>query len=1061
MKHLSIGFILGFLLVAVLGSISAEISMASERVHPYLYITASDVERAKSNIERYTWARKVFDTIISEADKWASLSDAELRERVPPPGSIYAYGFSSCPECHVSWPWWGAGGICDFSRPLKVKCPSCERIFPDERHPDNGEGWVDNNGKSYYFIGIYNSFAIQAITLRALDVLSNAYILTKDERYAHAASVLLDRIAEAYPTCTIGSIDYPGAPGGRFERTQYQVARVLVHFARYFDLLYDSPAMDAPSATGKASIRKAVEENVLRNGADYCLEQSKTGLYGLTNGQADFTRGVLAVGLVLGDDNYTNWALKGPQNVWNFLENNLDRDGQYFETSTGYADHALNLYIDMAEMLVNYRSPEYPEGINLYEHPKLSKALAYSELDMMCAGHKPRFGDSLPDVVKLEGDSKTFEPLSFMRVEYLYRRASSQKAKEEWAKLLNKMSNGDVEAARASLPNKTWLLFHAEPAPKVNVETSQPQRSNLLDGKGIAILRAGDGPKGSAVLLRYGPSVCHGHLDDLNVNFFALGRELTYDLGYVLGSAHVQKGWAHQTASHNLVVVNERSQMLEGLTGGSPHLFAEGNAIRMVEASAENSYKSEGVSLYRRTLALVGTNSECSYLADIFRVRGGDSHDLFWHAVGEKLTVEGAELSNLDSEGSLAGKEYDWGRRVGPDGDIIGVSGAKPYWNPPPGNGYGFLYDIRHGPIGKSCSASWVIDSKSQDMLKIYLAPPPGSEIVTATAPGVLPKFPKALFAIVRRKGDDLSSAFASVLQPYSGLNPGIDVERMAVKDDDGLPVGLHVDINNDIRDYILSSVNPAKEYEFSTNGEIVRLKGRFAFVRTKHGKLCEALLIGGTHVSVSGITITTGISEYWGRINSVDYENCQIETTRELPTDGSLVGQIIYIGRRDYNHKSAYRIKSVTRKGGRFIIQLDTDTLVLGKGFTSPDDEPGMHEVHNIVPLEKSASCIRTDTGYFRGKLIKGEDGRSSRIINVLAAGGKRTILVPDASVFSKGKSLVIYDIQDGDIFEIPSFVHIVRENKNLQAKCNTPAQVHIDAKDFPLDIGTFTFNL
>lgn len=647
-----------------------------------------------------------------------------------------------------------------------VKCPSCGKIFPDEKHPDDGNGWVDENGKRYYFIATYNSFAIQAITLSALDVLSNAYILIGDEKYAHAASVLFDKIAEAYPTCTVGSIDYPGAPGGRFERTQYQVARVLVHFARYYDLLYNSPSMDAPSITGKATIKKAVEENVLRNGADYCLEQSKTGRYGLTNGQADFTRGVLVVGIVLDDKNYIDWALNGPQGVWNFLENNLDRDGQYYETSLGYASHALNLYVDMAEMLANYRSADYPQGINLYSHPKLSRALGYSNWDMICAGHMPRFGDWSPDISKLE-DSKSFDPITFMWVEHLYRRNSLGKSNEEWARLLNELSGGDIEAARASFPNNNWLLFHAEPVPSLPAKPSNKRQSKLLDGKGVAILRADDGPEGRAVLIRYGPSVCHGHLDDLNINFYALGRELTYDLGYVLGSAHVQKGWAHQTASHNLVVVNERPQMLAGPTGGSAHLFAEENTIRMVEVSADASYESEGVSLYRRTLALIESHKGCSYLADIFRVRGGNTHDLFWHAIGERLTIEGAELGELENEGSLAGKEYDWGRRIGPDGDIIGVKDAKPYWNPPPGNGYGFLYDIRRGQIKQSCSANWVVDPKDGDVLKIDIAPPPGCEIITATAPGILPKYPKPLFTIIRRKGHELSSAFVSVLQPF------------------------------------------------------------------------------------------------------------------------------------------------------------------------------------------------------------------------------------------------------------------------------------------------------
>lgn len=283
----------------------------------------------------------------------------------------------------------------------------------------------------------------------------------------------------------------------------------------------------------------------------------------------------------------------------------------------------------------------------------------------------------------------------------------------------------------------------------------------------------------------------------------------------------------------------------------------------------------------------------------------------------------------------------------------------------------------------------------------------------------------------------------------------------MQDSESEGLPVGLCVYLKNDKRDYILSSVDPKRTYEFTCDGDIVKLQGRFAFIRTNQDGMHEALLLGGTLVSAGGITINADRSGYWGRIDSVDYSKCRIETTRELPTDGSLIGQIVYISRREYSHKSAYRIRSVVREGGRFVIQLDADTLILGKGFTSTDAEPGMHEVHNVIPLEKSTSCMSLDTGYFRGKLIQGENGGHSRIINVLAAGGKRTILVPDAYVFKKGESLTIYDIQDGDTFEIPALVHIMRSQTNLRINSNTPAKIDLGAENFSTSTGTFTFNL
>ena len=95
----------------------------------------------------------------------------------------------------------------------------------------------------------------------------------------------------------------------------------------------------------------------------------------------------------------------------------------------------------------------------------------------------------------------------------------------------------------------------------------------------------------------------HGHLDDLNLNYFGLGFELTYDLGYGLGSTHTQVGWAKQTASHQLVLVDETRQLADAAkddTGGSLHLLASMPGMQVVNADANYVYRSRGVETYRR-----------------------------------------------------------------------------------------------------------------------------------------------------------------------------------------------------------------------------------------------------------------------------------------------------------------------------------------------------------------------------------------------------------------------------------------------------------------------------
>lgn len=1038
-------------------------TMAAEPIHPRLYLTPQDIQRGKLNIERFDWARQTFEEIKAEADKWAAMSEDSLREILPPAGAKFAYGFTSCPACGASWAWWGASGVCDLARPGTVKCPTCERIFPDEEHPDQGDGWLDEkSGRRYWFAATYNSYVARSLTLSALNNLSNAYALTGKEEYARTAAVIFDALAEIYPTCTVGSIDYPNAPGGRLERTLYQVARVLVLLANYYDLIYDSPSLDAHSQAGEPTIRASIEERILRDGAAYCYKEGSTGRYGLTNGEADYVRGVLAVGLLLDIESYVDWALEGPYSVFNFLENNLLRDGQYFETSVGYSQHALNLYMDMAEMLANHSSAKYPSGVNLYRHPKLSPALVQGNLDLVCAGHLPRFGDWAPDLGRCESPDPYVLGAVGIAAERMYRRANSAEERKHWADVLNRICAGKIDERRAGMPpaHRKWLLYHAEPVP------SQPRagdlesgESVLLDGAGIAILRSGSGPKGRAAVVRYGPSVCHGHRDDLNLNFFALGRELTYDLGYSLGSAHVQTGWSRQTASHNLVVVNEKSQMAVGPTGGSAHLFADSARLKLAELSSEPSYESENVTLYRRTLALVDSDPGCSYLVDIFRVAGGHMHDLIWHAFGDDLAVDGVKLGEVQEVGSLAGREYDWGRELGPDGDITGQADKGPYWTAPPQNGYGFLYDVQRGRIVRDFTLTWTVDTEGA--LAISVLPPPESELIVAKGPGILPSYPVANYAIVRREGADLESTYASILQPHAGKNPVQKIERLAAEQITGSPVGLRIGVTGGRVDYVLSALDSGSYHTFRLHHDQAELRGRFAFCSFEQGALTHALLTGTSHFAARDATIDVERASYWGTVEEVDYENCRIVVNRELPADGSLVGTGIYIGRPEYSRKSYYKVASVTRLDGRCIVSLDTETLILGRGYVNADAEPGTHLVANVVPLEMSCSCQRGDTGYFKGKLMEASDATRAPIVNVSASGGKKTILVSDASQFKKGQHLTIYDLQAGDTFEIPTVIAIDRTAQSLAIKATSAGKIELEGRKYSFDRGISSIRL
>lgn len=993
--------------------------------HPHLYHTKEDVQRARLNAQRFAWAKAYFETVRASADRWAAKSDEELRALVPPPGARFAYGFSGCPECGANWPWWGANGVASFDRPGKATCPSCKRVFPDADHPDDGDGWKNpKDGKTYYFVGCYNSFAAQQVTLTILRDLAIAYAVTEDSKYSRAAATLYDALADTYPTATEGSADYPSDPNyGRLERPQYQVARVLVLLANYLDLLYESPEFAAPSRSGKGSVREHIEDSVVRDGGKFNYDEAMKGYMGLTNGQADYVRGALAAGIMLGVKDWIDCGVSGPWRLESFLENCLDRDGHYYETSVGYTDHAISLYLDMAEMLANIRTPEHPCGVNYYEHPRLRQTLFQAGIDWDCFGHSPRFGDWAPDFSVVKTDQR-FQSLPFIHSEVLAARAKDCEDRQRWIAARDWLCEGKAEARRGEVSDhwKQWLLFHAEPVEQQTVSGTSSRNTGdgafepraVLGGKGVAVLRSGRGQTGRAALLRYGPSNTHGHLDDLNVNFYALGRELTYDLGYGLGSAHVQTGWSKHTASHNCVVVNERSQLKAPGTGGSAYFHVDAAPVRAFEASSEASYASEEVSTYRRTVALVDLPAGQSYLLDIFRVAGGRQHDLPWHFLGELGEVRGAELGPVQEQGSLAGPDIEWGTKVGAAGDLVGCGDQRPYWNPPPGNGYGFLYNVRRcETLPYGCVATWMIDEAASEGLALHLLPDPGTELVTAKAPGILPNFHKPDYVILRRGGENLSSAFVSVLEPYRG-DPSIRyVHRLSC--DSKRAVGVHVESTAGT-DLIISSDGSGPVTFGAPCGQKLTFDGQFGFLRIGDGKLVRLVMIGGTKLKYGAREITAPTPGYSGTVTSVDEERWSV--TLDKPAPPECAGQLAYIDGEGYSHNSPYRIASVNDR----TLVLDAG-FVLGRGRVGDEAPKTPDAVANLVPFPKAKTSSWIASGYYKGKrVVNDRTGKSTTIVDVDK--GLYAVHVQDASIFRPGDDVTIHDVRDGDRVWIPSVV-------------------------------------
>jgi len=138
----------------------AEIVSGSGKAEPTVY-TYEMRQNALKNIKEYDWAKSLQKSAVSKADKFVDKYDA-LYELMPGEGLPRSYTFStrnaptnntattiamrySCPYCgkdsrknHGSYAW----GVSPLSRPWKIQCPDCKRLFPS------------NDFESFYKLGV-------------------------------------------------------------------------------------------------------------------------------------------------------------------------------------------------------------------------------------------------------------------------------------------------------------------------------------------------------------------------------------------------------------------------------------------------------------------------------------------------------------------------------------------------------------------------------------------------------------------------------------------------------------------------------------------------------------------------------------------------------------------------------------------------------------------------------------------------------------------------------------------------------------------------------------------
>jgi len=837
------------------------------------FFPAELVARARANARDHAWAREIRDSLVAAAQPWMGLSDDQLWDlmfgnTIHRAWQVWSDGH--CPACKKPVPMyeWVPDAL---KQPWRLRCPKCEELFPkndfakfyrsglDEQnvfdpkradrsllfnveHPDasdplhhfgvdDGEGYVEGRHR-WRFIGAYLIFGQwKQGMVNGIRNLAAAYVATGEAAYAHKAGVLLDRVADLYPTFDFGKegVMYEGAPRAGYVSTWHDACVEIKDLALAYDAVFEALARDAElpkflagkaaehklsnPKTSFADIQRNIEERIFRDtlehrpkiesnypDTDLTLVTIHTVLNWPANRAAVMTmldeilRKATAVDGVTGEKGIAGYSVIGPQRIAELL-------GRYARSDPGF----------LAE--------------TLRRHPRLH-AMYRFHLDTLCLGeYYPRTGDTGSFAEKNPG----YAGLAFSR------NPGIQPSSYAFLWELN-AATGDADFARliykANTSSTNGLphdLFAADPA-RFQAEVAKVIASGGAEIKlagvnktewGLAILRSGEGTNARAAWLDYDSGERHGHADGMNLGLFAKGLDLLPDFGYPPvqfgGWTAPRADWYKQTAAHNTVTVDGQNTKSGS---GRTTLWFDGQRLRVVRASGANLI---GGQQFERTLALVDLSGKDSYLIDVFRVSGGSEHTRFLHGHFGQVSSHGLSLTPVE-EKRFGEVMRDFKRDLKPKEGWSADFQVEDRLNylPPASRIHLRLTDLTR--------------DAEVDLAEAWVAVGMFGSTADAWIPTVL----------VRRRAakPPLASTFVGVLEPYESQSHLGTIRRLALQETDGHAaadgdVAIEIELNDGARDLFISqntgALSAAREVVENSSG--TRFDGELCLIRFNAAK--------------------------------------------------------------------------------------------------------------------------------------------------------------------------------------------------------------------------------
>lgn len=646
---------------------------------------------ARTNASQYAWASNISASLETAARPWVELSDDELwglmfGNTIRRAWQVWSDGY--CPACKRPVPMyeWIADAL---GQPWKMRCPHCRELFPKNdflkfyrsglneqnvfdpkradrsllfnlEHPDpadplhkfgvdDGEGYVEG-GKRWRFIGAYLIYGQwkQAIVV-GIRNLAAAYVVTGNKAYAHKAGVLLDRVADLYPTFDFGKegVMYEGAPRAGYISTWHDACVEVRELALAYDAVSEELAQDnallnflaAKAAKHKLDNPKASFADVRRNIEDRIFRDTLAHREKIESNYPSTDETIAIIRTVLGRPGNREEIISMLDEI---ITTSTAVDGLTGEK--GIAGYSVIAPHGVAQLLGLYdrANPGFLRE-TVKRHPRLRDMFRF-HLDTLCLDkYYPRTGDTGVFAERTSGyaglqftKNPGINPSSYTFLWRLYEATGDV----DFVRLMHRANGGSVEG----LPYDLFVVdprdFELKVAKVIqdngaDIELRSVNKTNWC----LAILRSGKGSHARAAWLDYDSGERHGHADAMTIGLFANGLDLLPDFGYPpvqYGGWNAPRAvWYTQTAAHNTVAVDGRNTKAGK---GKATLWFDGAQFRAVRAEGPHLASAQE---YTRTLLMADISEESSYVVDAFRVAGGREHTKFIHGYFGRLWANG------------------------------------------------------------------------------------------------------------------------------------------------------------------------------------------------------------------------------------------------------------------------------------------------------------------------------------------------------------------------------------------------------------------------------------